>query len=155
MDKPGQRPAAGRTDLIIERPDLQTPWQKYSYGFFTFIAWTLWIYLWLPLISFIGWLLGIKVFYEHMILLGGYKGLLDLLGVYFSIIFLIGLTLSLWAFYNQLRFRGKERREAIPRTRSEEVARFFGVSREDLQIAQQAKRLVISFDEEGEAIRIN
>ncbi len=154
MDKSGQRPTALKENLIIDQPSLQTLWQKYSYGFLTLVAWSLWLYLWLPLINLIAWLLGFKVFYQHMIVLGGYAGFLQLLGVYFVIILLIGMTLLSWALYNQIRFRGKDRRGAVPPARNEDVARFFGVSEEELQAAQKTRRLVISFDEKNESIQI-
>ncbi len=154
MDKPRQRPTALKENLIIDQPSLQTLWQKYSYGIFTLLAWSLWLYLWLPLINLIAWLLGFKVFYQHMIVLGGYVGFLQLLGIYFVIILLIGTTLLSWALYNQIRFRGKDRREAVPPATNEDVARFFGVNEEDLQSAQKTRRLVISFDEENESIQI-
>jgi biofilm PGA synthesis protein PgaD len=150
MEKHGQRPASSRDNLIIERPDLQTLWQKYAYGFWTALAWTLWLYLWLPMISLIGWLFGVKLFYEHMIVLGGYRGFLQLLGLYSLAVFCISMSLILWALSNQFRFRGNERREPIPPANHEDVARFFKIREEALHEAQNAKSLVIAFDEEDE-----
>lgn len=154
MEKHRQRPASSRDGLIIERPDLQSLWQKYSYGFFTALAWTVWLYLWLPLISLIGWLFGVRVFYEHMILPGGYRGLLQLLTLYAMAVLFLAAVLIIWAVSNQLRFRGKERRESIPPATNEEVALFFEISADVLAKAQRADRLVIAFDEASDAPQI-
>lgn len=154
MEKHRQRPTSSRDGLIIERPDLQTLWQKYSYGFFTALAWTIWLYLWLPLVSLIAWLFGVRVFYEHMILLGGYRGFLQLLTLYTMAVLFIAAVLIVWALSNQLRFRGKERREPIQPATNEDVARFFNISADAVAQAQRAGRVVIAFDEESVMPRI-
>ncbi|MDX1762724.1 MAG: poly-beta-1,6-N-acetyl-D-glucosamine biosynthesis protein PgaD [bacterium] len=151
MEKHRQRPSSSRDGLIIERPDLQTLWQKYSYGFFTALAWTIWLYLWLPLVSLIAWLFGVQVFYEHMILLGGYRGFLQLLTLYGSAVLFIAVVLIVWALSNQIRFRGKERRAPIPPATQEETARFFKISVDAVARAQAADRMVIAFDETSDA----
>ncbi|MEK6776437.1 MAG: poly-beta-1,6-N-acetyl-D-glucosamine biosynthesis protein PgaD [bacterium] len=155
MEKPGQRPKALKDNrLIIDQPSLQSLWQEYSYAFCTFIVWVAWIYLWLPLISLVAWLLGIRFYYEHMIVLGGYLGFLKVMGLYALIIFILGIALVFWALVNQIRFRGKDRRKTVYATKEEEVINFFGISRDDLRIAQKAKRLTISFNGEGKSLHI-
>lgn len=155
MEKHRQRPSSSKDGLIIERPDLQTLWQKYSYGFFTALAWTIWLYLWLPLVSLIAWFFGVQVFYEHMILLGGYRGFLQLLTLYSTAVLCIAVVLIVWALSNQFRFRGKERREPIPPATKEETARFFKISVDAVARAQEANRMVIAFDEASDAPRLN
>jgi len=153
MEKLRQRPQALRDDLIIEQPNLQGLWQQYSYGICTFLAWGIWLYLWLPLINLVAWLFGAKLFYEQMILLGGYQGLLQDLGLYSLVIFIIGAVLILWARYNQYRFQGKEKRKRTPRYARMEEIEFFEVEEDVLKMVQTSKRIYVSFDEEGDPVR--
>lgn len=153
MEKLRQRPQALRDDLIIEQPSLQGLWQQYSYGIFTFLAWGIWLYLWLPLINLVAWLFGAKLFYEHMILLGGYQGLLQDLGLYSFIILIIGGVLILWARYNQYRFQGKEKRKRTPRYAPIEEIEFFEVEENVLKMVQTSKRVYVSFNKEGDPVR--
>lgn len=42
--------------LIIDRPDLQSWRQRAVFGSLTVMFWMLWLLLWLPLITLLGWL---------------------------------------------------------------------------------------------------
>jgi len=139
-------------NLIIRQPSLQSPWQKYSYGLCTVVAWALWIYLWLPLISLVAWLLGFRIFYRHMIELGGWTWFRNALTGYLSMTAILCGALILWALYNQIRFRGRERRGPRPPAQAGEIGRFFGLDASTLERARRARRLVIRFDDRG-AIR--
>ena len=97
--------------LIIKRPNLQTLRQKYTNTIVTLAFWALWFYLWIPLISLVAWLFGIEIFYEEFILMEGYHLLLSLFFRYGMVTLLISICLLGWAFYNQLRYRRKDRRK--------------------------------------------
>jgi len=88
-----------------------------------------------------------------MILLGGYQGLLQDLGLYSLIIFIIGAVLILWARYNQYRFQGKDKRKRTPRYAPTEEIEFFEVEEEVLKMVQTSKRVYVSFNEEGDPVR--
>ncbi|HEV8078806.1 MAG TPA: poly-beta-1,6-N-acetyl-D-glucosamine biosynthesis protein PgaD, partial [Marinobacter sp.] len=68
-----------KTPLIIERPELQTPTRKTLSSVITFLAWTLWIYLWLPLLSIIAWGAGIQMLIVEVFLPDNYEDLQELL----------------------------------------------------------------------------
>ncbi|MDP3334575.1 MAG: poly-beta-1,6-N-acetyl-D-glucosamine biosynthesis protein PgaD, partial [Methylococcaceae bacterium] len=61
-------------DLIINTPSLQSIKQKYVSALFTFVFWVVWIFLWTPLVTLIGWILGVDLVIFQMIELGGYQG---------------------------------------------------------------------------------
>ena len=100
--------------LIIERPDLQTFPQRWGYRSVTMLCWLLWLYLFVPVISFIAWVAGLSFAYRILLqdlevselwaMVQGYAiGIGVFAGVYL-----------LWAFYSYMRFRNVERRQTAP-----------------------------------------
>lgn len=135
--------------LIIENPELQTPQQRYAFAAITLLFWILWFYLWIPIISLLAWLFGAERFYRAMIVHSGLDTLLELLGLYSIIILIMGVILSGWAWYNQIRFRGREKRRASPTVTLEETGSFYALRPEQLDLARYAKHVVIEHDEHG------
>jgi biofilm PGA synthesis protein PgaD len=108
MDQPGSRRT--RRDLIIDRPDLQTRKQRMLFGTVTFVGWAVWAYLWLPLVTLLGWFFGVKRFGDVMIMQQGGNKLVGVLGWYAAGAAFLIMALLIWALYNWYRFRGTERR---------------------------------------------
>jgi len=140
---------------IIQRPALQTLRQRFGYSFLTFLFWLIWFYLWIPLISLGGWLFGIDLFHDQMIVRDGLDALIELLGLYFLVIFLISATLGIWAMVNLWRFRGKNRRGPRPTVNDEQLADDFNVTSQQVGEWRECKRLVMSHDAEGNIITID
>ncbi|HET8711187.1 MAG TPA: poly-beta-1,6-N-acetyl-D-glucosamine biosynthesis protein PgaD [Spongiibacteraceae bacterium] len=136
-------------NLIIDRPDLVPPGQKLTAWGITLLFWGALLYLWQPLLSIIAWGLNIHLFYNHMILLGGYRTFLDLLAMYLTIIALLGGGLILWARINQWRFRGRERRTGIDRTNIAALCKNYGVESAELETAMQHRVISVTFTETG------
>lgn len=141
--------------LIIERPELQTPQQRYIFSFLTLIFWIIWFYLWLPLLSLFAWLLGFEYFYESMIRLNGFQGLLDLIGWYGIVIAASAVILVFWSAYNLSRFQGKNKRTTNIRVSGEQMAGFFHIKESAVQTCQHEKRVVIDFNQNGSILSIN
>ncbi len=135
--------------FIISRPDLQTLRQRFGYSFLTFLFWLVWFYLWIPLLSLVGWIFGIDLFYDEMIMREGLQSLIELLGWYSLVIFFISATLGVWALINLLRFRGHERRGERSIVEDIALANDFGVTSEQVVSWRGCKRLVISHDING------
>lgn len=138
--------------LIIERPDLQTLAQRFGSMTLTFGFWVLYLYLWLPGISALAWLVEGGLFYEHMIERRGYVAIGRVLGAYLSV---IGITSGLflaWARLNQFRFRGEERRARVATVSAFELGRSFGVPPRIVHAWQQSRRVVVHFDDEGRIV---
>ncbi len=135
--------------FIINRPDLQTLRQRFGYSFLTLLFWLVWFYLWIPLLSLVGWIFGIDLIHDEMIVREGIQALIELLGWYFLVIFLISAVLGAWAMVNLLRFRGKERRGPRPVVGDVSLAGDFSVTSEQVALWRECKRLVISHDVDG------
>lgn len=129
--------------MIINRPELQSPLQRVTSRGITFFFWVAWIYLWLPLISLVAWLVGIRLFREHMLDNDGYQALFSDLHAYALTISAITAVLIGWARYNLLRFRDKESRKATMHVDLAAQAQAFKLDPEQLHLWQTAKRLVI------------
>lgn len=148
MDKPRPRPAPA--DLIIEDPALQSTGQKVLYGTLTLAFWALWFYLWLPLITLVGWSLGVFQFVDIMVVREGFDALRGVLWIYLIIIAAMGGALIAWALYNRLRFSGRERRTARGDEHSSpHVARALGKRESVVLIWQNQKTLRVSHHPDG------
>jgi biofilm PGA synthesis protein PgaD len=123
------------------------------FGSVTVLFWALWIYLWLPVLAAIGWLLGIKIAYHEMVMRQGYIELVHQLGLYAFIIFCLGGSLLIWAYYNYFRFRGIERRKERPRVTLEETSARCMIAPEELRRWASAPRLVIHHSDDGRVLR--
>ncbi len=111
--------------LVIHRPSLQTLRQKYVSRVLTFVFWLLWFFLWIPLITFIGWIAGFDIFYLEMIELEGYQEVAAEFSLFLLGVAIIGGLLGIWALYNFLRFKNVERRTAINPVNNQQLADFF------------------------------
>ena len=139
-------------NLIIDRPQWQTTKQRVVFGSVTILFWALWIYLWLPILGFVGWLLGLKLAYYQMVELNGYVGLLHLMAIYGLVVLLLGGGLLAWAYYNYFRFRGIERRNARPVVKPVDVGARYGVRADVLEQWTQSRRLVLHHSNDRQLI---
>ncbi len=135
--------------LIINSPSLQSLKQKYISAALTFIFWILWFYLWIPVITLLGWWAGADMFYLQMIELGGVELLFQDLKFILKCIALLGGSLAVWAAYNYYRFRNLERRTPLPNVSKEALAQHFGIDPKSLTDLQNAKYINVQFDDNG------
>ena len=135
--------------LIINSPSLQSLQQQYVSALFTFIFWMIWIFLWTPLITLVGWLSGLDLIYIQMIELEGFSDITEDFSGFLICVAIIGSVLGFWALYNFLRFKDIERRAAITPVNNQQLAAFFGVAVNTLDTQQKTQCLSISFDDQG------
>jgi biofilm PGA synthesis protein PgaD len=70
-------------------------------------------------------------------------GLVETLGTYSAVVAVNTLLVVAWALYNQLRFRGKERRRFSQAVSPAEIAERYGRSADEICAWQEARILVI------------
>ena len=148
-------PAKPARPLIIDRPELQSGQQRAVYHVLTAAFWVLWVVLWLPLITLLGWFFFGYQFHFHMIKMEGYVGFLDVLGAYALVIGVMTGALMIWAKYNHLRFRGMDRREDIAAPKVGDVARVHGQVEADMRRWQSANIVTVHHDTEGRIQRVD
>lgn len=142
-------------DYIIDRPELQSPLQRATTRGITLVFWIFWIYLWLPLISLLAWVVGIRLFQLNLLENEGYLVLVQNSSAYGTVIALIALVLIVWARYNLYRFRSRETRRDSPPVPLATLAENFNIAAHDLAAWQQARRLVLHHDRNGGLRRID
>ncbi len=149
MDQSGSRLTAALKSPLIERSDLQSPRQRTLYGVLTLAFLAFWIYLWVPVLALLAWSLGLQQAYKYMVVFGGYRDVLNLLGLYSVVILALGGALVLWAVYNIIRFRGVEKRRAAPPVSATEVGHYFGHDPDSVARWQSEQRLYVTHDPHG------
>jgi biofilm PGA synthesis protein PgaD len=134
--------------LIINRPERQKPLQRLTSAFITMIAWALWVSLWLPLLTLIAWLLGLQDVYIKLGLNHPFQAAQNLDTV-LSVGCVCAFSLGAWAFYNRMRFGGKQRRHANRVIDVQEMAPALEASVDTARYLRMRRRSVVQFDEHG------
>jgi biofilm PGA synthesis protein PgaD len=147
-------PQAGSM-LIIDRPELVKSGERLSAWGITLFFWGVLLYLWQPALSLLAWAFNIKLFYQHMVVLGGFESFLSLLKAYAIVIACLGGALLLWAKINELRFRGTVRRAQVSEINTHQLAEYFSVSQPSLVKWQAEKVLFVQMSNSGQVTEIH
>lgn len=141
--------SALKRPLIIERPERQSSRQRWLYGMMTLGFWLIYIYLWLPLITLVGWTFGVWRGYDVFVLAEGFRAFRALLLWYGLAIGVFTGSLVLWAAYNIVRFRGVDRRQPASPLELGEQAAYYGVPAGALAVWREERILVVNHDSHG------
>lgn len=140
--------------FIIDRPDLQSMTQKYGFGSLTLLLWVVYLYLWIPFISVVAWLVGVHLFHFHIIERGGLRQLALDLRQYAVVVGLMVAVYLAWAVSNYLRFRRTRRLGNAPAVTIPMLARHFHVDDAAVERLQSLRVCEMSHDEEGNIVAI-
>ncbi len=121
-----------KTPLIIDYPELQTPAQKTLWSIVTAVAWTLWFYLWLPLLSLVAWGAGIQLMIVEVFLPDRSDDMRELIRLIVYVIFTT-LFVVIWSQYNLRRYGRRNRRQRIPSVDTHTLARYYEISPQMLE----------------------
>lgn len=141
-------------ELIIERPDLQSWPLVLGSRLVTGAMWGLYVYLWLPLLTLLGWALGIDSAYEQMVKLGGYQIVLGLWLFFAAVILIMGGLLLGWARVNFYRFRGPDRRQLPGLTDGALMAADFGLEAHQQSTLHSCRRARLDHHPDGSLRRV-
>lgn len=135
--------------LIIESPGLQRPLPRNAWKLVTAIFWLMWFWIWLPIITVVGWAFGIHTVFDQFVTRWGYIELLRLLPYYMLVIGVSGVALVGWSLLQYHRFHGKERRKGYPDVTRAEIAIGLGLAEETTIPWEAARRMVAYHDDNG------
>lgn len=138
-----------KAEFIINRPQRQRPLQRTLFAVITMVAWTLWISLWLPVLTLIAWLLGMEDAYKQLGLMHPLRAANDL-SIVLSLAAICALSMGSWSQYNRIRFSGKQRRRGNRTLDIAEIAPALAASVETARELQGGRRCVIHFTDKGE-----
>lgn len=113
------------TPPIIHHPERQGRRRRTVFTALTATAWALYFYLWLPLITLLAWVLGVRTTYGELYLKQHAVDPFLLLALPF-IALVCAVVLLAWAEYNRARFSGGERRKAMGPVGEDTVALALG-----------------------------
>jgi poly-beta-1,6-N-acetyl-D-glucosamine biosynthesis protein PgaD len=134
---------------IIERPELQSSRQRLGGLLVTFLAWSGWLYLWLPaLLLAVAALSGVHLLTSDALLCEaeGYEIGALLYGTLCSV---CALVLTSWTLFQVWRTRKRNRLQPVALTGAAELAQDFGVKVHLVSRAQRARNLVLHFTQDG------
>jgi len=138
-----------RTPLIIEpRPSLFSP-GSLARQVLTLAAWSLWMYLLMPLLTLLAWMIGWKRLSTELLTPEGIGLLMHYLPAYLTVLGLLCGSLIAWALFNWWRFADRERRRETKSPTPEQLALDLRLPLEDMRRWQSMQRLVVQHDEHG------
>jgi biofilm PGA synthesis protein PgaD len=137
-----------KAEFIIEKPERQRPLQRATFALITMVAWTLWISLWMPVLTAIAWLLGLQNAYEQLGLMHPLHAVGDLKMVA-MVALASSLSIGTWAQYNRIRFSGKQRRRGNRPLDIAEMAPALATSLNTAKQLRTGRRSVIHFTDNG------
>ncbi|HUB88169.1 MAG TPA: poly-beta-1,6-N-acetyl-D-glucosamine biosynthesis protein PgaD [Dyella sp.] len=137
-----------KADFIINRPHRQSPLQRTLFTLITMVAWTLWISLWLPLLTLIAWLLGVEDAFKQLGLMHPLHAANDL-SIVLCVAIVCALLMGSWSQYNRVRFAGKQRRRGNRAVELAEMAPVLAASLDTARRLRARQRSVVHFAPDG------
>lgn len=123
--------------------------QKLTAWGFTLFFWGVLLYLLQPILSLVAWWLNINLFYNHMIMLGGYQAFLDVVAFYLLVICILGGGLIIWARVNLWRFKNNNQREFCDHVNEKGIHEYFTINEQKLTYLQSVSHVYISLNQKG------
>lgn len=134
---------------LIRKPYAQAPLKRAAWGFVTAAFWGLYFYLWLPVVTLVLWLMGVRTAFFEMYARNHHVDsfLVFAIPVIASACALVLIT---WAEYNRLRFSGRDRRAPQRDVTPAEVADKLGATAELAAMLGQSKVTMLRMSERAE-----
>ncbi|MEY4729816.1 MAG: hypothetical protein RL020_974 [Pseudomonadota bacterium] len=142
------------TPLILNVPERLSIPRRLAYRALTLAFWMGWIYLWIPLITLLGWLGGFALFRDEFIVMEGWQAFVDNFPTYSLVVVIMAGVLFFWALTNWYRFANREARKAVNHISMQEQADALQVSKNNLTNWQQQKRMVVYHDEHSRILKV-
>lgn len=139
-------------NLFIHRPLLQQDGGRNIYRLITLVAWSAYLYLWLPIATLVLWWLSTRLGFREF---QRYPDFIDFALFWLMIKALLITTVIMvgWAEYNRIRFQGHDSRKQHPALPPLSTADAMGV---DMRVAldiQQARRVTVATDSQAVPIQ--
>ena len=127
---------------IRDNPKLRSYFRNLTEMTFTSFVWGIWLYLLLPVVNILMWILGFKVIKISVIDQVGYNDFFDLMNKMGWIVLIVFLILRLWGYYNYRRFGKRSRRKEAPPVTVEQLAEHYRISVHKIKSMQSQKEVV-------------
>lgn len=131
---------------ILDYPGLRGFLRNITEWSFTLTFWAFWLYLFLPLINLLVWMLVGKTIFSTVIAQSGYLELLEILKKWGIAVVVAIATFTGWAYYNYWMFGRRNRRKRAIACLDEEIASFFHTSPTVINCMKKTKGMEIKVD---------
>jgi biofilm PGA synthesis protein PgaD len=140
-----------QSPLIISRPERQSGTQHAIFGALTVTVWALWFYLWLPLITAVLWMVGIR--WAYIQVFKGTRGvsLWVILWIMLSVIVIV----AYWSGYNNIRYARKTQRRRAQPLYKIAIREKFGITSPTQSLLLRERRLNLYFNETEQLIHVD
>lgn len=151
MDEPRQRDSYP----IVDQPEAKSKVRLFSEWTFTAVLWSVYVYLFMPIITFILWAFGIKILYHELIEQAGFYDFLNVLKGGGEVALIIILVFFTWSYYNYLMFRirGERRNKQVLLAQDDELAKAYNIDPDLLREAKNHYRFIVNVGKEGMSIK--
>jgi len=140
-----------RSPLIISHPERQSRAQRAIFGLLTLTVWALWFYLWLPLITAVLWVIGIRWAYIQV-----FKGVRGVsLWVVLWILLATIAVVAYWSSYNNIRYARKTRRRHAQPLYKAAIGERFGITNPTLSLLLRERHLNLYFSASEQLIHVD
>lgn len=134
---------------LIRKSYKQPRLKRAAWGFVTVAFWGLYVYMWLPLITLVLWLFGVRTAFFELYARNHHVDSFLVFAIP-VIATACALVLITWAEYNRFRFSSRDRRTPQRDVTSAEVAEKLGATAELAEMLGQAKVTTLCMSEHAE-----
>jgi poly-beta-1,6-N-acetyl-D-glucosamine biosynthesis protein PgaD len=127
---------------IRDNPKLRSVLRNITEFSFTGFVWGLWVYLLLPLVNIVMWIVGLRFIDISVVEQLGHKEMIGLVSKMGWIVLTVFLILRLWGFYNFKKFGKISRRKSSPPATFEQLAEHFQIPIDQVKNMQLQKEIV-------------
>jgi biofilm PGA synthesis protein PgaD len=132
--------------FVIQNERQRTPARRALSSLVTLVAWMLWLYLWLPVITLVAWLAGLRTAWVELSAEAYANQTSDLLSI-LGYALVCAVVFASWAYYNQARFAHKaRRRQGPPAVTLVEEAMALDVDPREAQAMRSQRHSTLVFD---------
>ena len=126
---------------IEDNPRLRSAMRTTIEWSFTTLMWVLWIYLFLPLVSLVLWVVGLRYIYNSLFEQSALVHLMSLMSRMGWAVLIIFIVLRGWGYYNYYVFGRRNRRQHREPLDNSLLCRHFGLSESKIEDLQSQKEI--------------
>jgi poly-beta-1,6-N-acetyl-D-glucosamine biosynthesis protein PgaD len=115
----------------------------------TIFAWSAWIYFFMPLLTLLLWTFGVRFAVVEGVMLDHAAGLASVALYYLAGLTVVVVILQGWSLYNKKRYGGLDRRSHPEAVSDAELAQYFWLTEETVELARSADNVIVSFEGGG------
>ena len=124
------------------------------HGVLTVLAWALYAYLWLPLLTVLAWVMGVRTSYVELYVRNNHVD--QSIFVVILVLAVVATALLVgWAEYNRHRFGGPDRRAAAPDVEPHDIAESLFAPAELSRHMAGAKSMTLAMGEDARPVGIH